>query len=68
LCPTCCAKFKHGSVEPGDDIEEQINSLPLTGGKLHIQLCGQGTSITFFERHIIALKALLKEAVNSENQ
>jgi hypothetical protein len=67
LCPTCCAKFKHGAIEPGNDIKEQINSLPLTGGKLHIQLCGQETDIKFLERHIIELKALLKEAVNSEN-
>ncbi|MFW9257666.1 sacsin N-terminal ATP-binding-like domain-containing protein [Nostoc sp. CALU 546] len=65
LCPTCCAKFKHGSVDPGDDIEEQINSLPLTGGKLHIELCGQDTYITFLERHIIALQGLLKGAVDS---
>ncbi|MEH2458810.1 sacsin N-terminal ATP-binding-like domain-containing protein [Nostoc sp.] len=65
LCPTCCAKFKHGSVDPGDDIEEQINSLPLTGGKLHIELCGQDTYITFLERHIIALQGLLKGAIGS---
>lgn len=64
LCPTCCAKFKHGSVEPGDNIEEQINSLQLTGGKLHIKLCGQDTYITFMERHIIALKGLLKAALD----
>jgi len=67
LCPTCCAKFKHGAVEPKIDIEEQINLMPLTGGKLHIQLCGQNTNINFLERHIIELKALLKEAVDSEN-
>jgi hypothetical protein len=67
LCPTCCAKFKHGAVEPKIDIEEQINLMPLTGGKLHIQLCGQNTNIKFLERHIIELKALLKEAVDSEN-
>ncbi|MBG1269291.1 sacsin N-terminal ATP-binding-like domain-containing protein [Nostoc sp. WHI] len=61
LCATCCAKLKHGSVESVDDILEQINSLPLTGGKLHIKLCGQNTYITFKERHIIALKGFLKE-------
>ncbi|MEA5625830.1 sacsin N-terminal ATP-binding-like domain-containing protein [Nostoc sp. UHCC 0251] len=67
LCPTCCAKFKHGSVELGNDIEEQINSIPKTGGKLHIKLCGQDTYITFVEKHIMPLQALLKEAVDSEN-
>jgi hypothetical protein len=67
LCPTCCAKLKHGSVEPIYDIEEQINSIPKTGGKLHIKLCGQDTYITFSEKHIMPLQALLKEAVNSEN-
>jgi hypothetical protein len=66
LCATCCAKFKHGSVEPGDDIEGQINSLQLTGGKLYIKLCGQDTYITFLEKHLIALKGLLEAALDSE--
>jgi len=67
LCANCCAKFKYGSVELGDDIEEQINLLPLTGGKLHIKLCGRDTYITFSERHLIELKALLKAAIDLEN-
>ncbi|MEA5583612.1 hypothetical protein VB620_19995 [Nodularia harveyana UHCC-0300] len=67
LCPTCCAKLKHGSVEPIYDIEEQINSIPKIGGKLHIKLCGKDTYITFSEKHIMPLKALLNEAIASEN-
>jgi len=62
LCPTCCAKFRHGSIELEKDIEDQIDALPLSGGVLHIELCGENKQINFAEKHVIELKALLKAA------
>lgn len=66
LCPTCCAKFQHGSVE-AEDILEQIFSAQIHNGKakLHLILCGEETCVRFDERHIIELQELLNVALST---
>lgn len=67
LCPTCCAKFFHGSVE-ADDIIEQVREYRVRreGGNsdaaLYIRLCDTPTTILYTERHLLDLQ----EMVNSE--
>jgi hypothetical protein len=65
LCATCCAKFKHGSVEAEEDVLSQVERWRASreGGSrthgLHVKLCGEEIEIRFRERHIIDLQELL---------
>ena len=67
LCPTCCAKFQHGSVE-AEDIVEQIEALrPRKEGdkgktSIAMKLCGKECQIDFSDRHLIDLQELLKSS------
>jgi hypothetical protein len=72
LCPTCCAKFLHGSVET-EDILSQIESFRMLneGGKpdpaLSIILCGKCERIHFSERHMHDLQEIVRaESRNAE--
>lgn len=64
LCAEHYAKWQHGAVEADDDIVDQIEGLKLRseGGdgnlQVKIKLCGDECSITFNEKHIIALQEL----------
>ena len=64
LCPTCLAKMLHGSVE-GSEVLAQIHELAeqattLTdGATVAFELCGEPVEITFAQRHLIDLAALL---------
>ncbi|BBD70033.1 hypothetical protein NIES4072_64130 [Nostoc commune NIES-4072] len=68
LCPNCCAKFKHGSVEVEEDILQQIRRFrPYNDGgtveyEVHIKLCHKSTKIRFNERHILEMQKLLEFA------
>ena len=71
LCPTCCAKFQHGSVE-AEDIVEQIEALQPRKeerGKTSIalKLCGKECQIDFSDRHLIDLQELLKSSSKNKS-
>jgi len=65
LCPTCCAKILHGSVETKKNIVEQILSYKLKreggSGELEIPiiLCDKEEKIRFSEKHILDLQEIL---------
>lgn len=67
LCPTCAAKFLHGSVE-AEDILDQIRRFRALkeGGagdcELKIHLCGDLVKIRYKERHMLRLQELIKAA------
>jgi hypothetical protein len=63
LCPTCCARLLHGSVE-GEDIPQQVQRLSTARSidgtrQLRLILCGRPTTVTYTEKHLLELKALL---------
>lgn len=67
LCPTCSAKFQHGSVEAGDNLDKILQSGGLSQERedeisIDLSLCGEGCKIRFSERHFLALQALLKSS------
>jgi hypothetical protein len=64
LCPTCCAKFQHGTVE-ATDILDQIKlwrTRQEGGGDacLTLRLCGQPTELQFTEKHLLDLQEIIK--------
>lgn len=69
LCPTCAAKWVHGSVElAGDHASARDAILDLKtkaeGGngepRLELKLCGDPVELAFTERHLIDLQELLR--------
>ena len=72
LCPTCTAKFQHGSVEV-EDLVEQIEALrprkEEDNGKtsIVIKLCGKECQIDFSDRHLIDLQELLKSSSKNKS-
>ena len=72
LCPTCCTKFQHGSVE-AEDIVEQIEALrPRKEGdegktSIVMKLCGKECQIDFSDRHLIDLQELLKSSSKNKS-
>ena len=73
LCPNCCAKFQHGSVEVNEDILEQIrrfkprNAGGATEYRVSIQLCGEPAEIKFNERHMIEMQQLIEVAAEDDS-
>jgi len=68
LCPTCCAKFQHGSVEVEEDILDQVQRFRTRreGGQscpeIRIILCKRPVAVRFTEAHMIELQQLLRAA------
>jgi hypothetical protein len=65
LCPTCCAKFQHGTVE-APDILDQITRWRTRqegGGDawLTLKLCGQPIRMKFTEKHLLDLQEIIKD-------
>ena len=73
LCPLHFAQWRHGAVE-ADNILEQILSQKtrFEGGvenvSLQVELCGKKCEISYKEKHIVDLQALLAEIINFGNE
>lgn len=70
LCPTCAAKFQHGSVGAGSIVTDALaKRLDGEGGdgdlELHVDLCGEPRAIRYTERHLLDLQELLKMSRSS---
>jgi hypothetical protein len=65
LCATCCAKFRHGSVE-ALDIQEQITRWRTrqeggTEPRITLRLCDQPIELRFTEKHLLDLQEIVKD-------
>lgn len=73
LCPLHFAQWRHGAVKAAD-VLEQIRSkkTKAEGGEkniaLQIELCGKKCEISYKEKHIVELQALLAEVMSFTNE
>ncbi len=72
LCPTCCAKFLHGSVEAENIVPKVVAfRTRLEGGTglaiLELRLCGVPVTITYTEKHMLELQELLRASHAAKN-
>lgn len=72
LCAKHFAQWRHSAIESPADVVERISSLRLSaeGGdgdlSIHFSMCGENHSITYNERHLLALRKLI-EVANRED-
>jgi hypothetical protein len=65
LCPTCCAKIQHASIESPENIVDELCTLKLSreGGTqpltVLIHLCHERVIIRFTEKHLLDLQQML---------
>ena len=61
LCPNCCAKFLHGSVDGEDPLGqvERYSGFGVDQPTINFVLCGEQVTLKFTEKHWVELEALL---------